>query len=143
MRRSARTRSSRWREIPCSHPTPRRRSSGIRKICRRFIGKFIKYYSLTVISPFCLTGAVTQELSQGYGLHCFDMREGRWDEEMCGRLGIPMEFPSGDRFLRHSGGNRHREGGGRERAAGRESPVVAGGLDAACGTLGSWCDPSG
>lgn len=36
-----------------------------------------------------LTGAMTQELSQGYGLHCFDMRKGTWDEEMCGRLGIP------------------------------------------------------
>ena len=33
-----------------------------------------------------LTGQMTQDLSQGYGLHCFDMRTGTWDEEMCGKL---------------------------------------------------------
>ena len=41
---------------------------------------------------FKLTGAITQDMSQGYGLHCFDMKKGCWDEEMCRRLGIPMEF---------------------------------------------------
>lgn len=30
-----------------------------------------------------LTGEYTQELSQGYGLHCFDMRRGTWDMDMC------------------------------------------------------------
>ena len=39
-----------------------------------------------------LTGNMTQELSQGYGLHCFDMRKGCWDEDMCKALGIPIEF---------------------------------------------------
>ena len=39
-----------------------------------------------------LTDAVTQDVSQGYGLHCFDMRKGCWDEKMCECLGIPMDF---------------------------------------------------
>ena len=41
---------------------------------------------------FKLTGALTQDVSQGYGLHCFNMKKGCWDEKMCERLGIPMEF---------------------------------------------------
>ena len=32
---------------------------------------------------FKLTDAITQDVSQGYGLHCFDMKKGCWDEEMC------------------------------------------------------------
>ena len=83
-----------------------------------------------------LTGAITQDLSQGYGLHCFDMRTGTWDEEMCGKLGIPLEFlpeivPC-DKVV-----------GTVTKAAADQSglavgtPVVAGGLDAACGTLGA------
>ena len=83
-----------------------------------------------------MTGAVTQDLSQGYGLHCFDMRTGSWDENMCVKLGIPVEFlpeivPC-DEVV----------GTVTEEAAimsGLEAgiPVVAGGLDAACGTLGA------
>ena len=30
-----------------------------------------------------LTGKLSQDISQGYGLHCFDMGTGRWNEEMC------------------------------------------------------------
>ena len=37
---------------------------------------------------FKLTGEVTQELSQGYGHHCFRMRTGEWDMDMCKELGI-------------------------------------------------------
>ena len=39
-----------------------------------------------------LTGVISQDVSQGYGLHCFDMKKACWDEEMCELLGIPMEF---------------------------------------------------
>lgn len=83
-----------------------------------------------------LTGAVTQDVSQGYGLHCFDMRSGTWDKEMCEKLGIPVDFlpeiVSCDTVV----------GTVTEQAAGESglfagTPVVAGGLDAACGTLGA------
>ena len=55
-------------------------------------GKIYKILQSNSFIAYRLTGAVTQDLSQGYGLHCFDMRTGTWDEEMCDRLGIPMEF---------------------------------------------------
>lgn len=83
-----------------------------------------------------LTGAVSQDLSQGYGLHCFDMRRGCWDEAMCEKLGIPMEFlpeiVSCDTVVGTVTKKASEECG---LAVG--TPVVAGGLDAACGTLGA------
>ena len=83
-----------------------------------------------------LTGAVTQDLSQGYGWHCFSMREGTWDREMCEKLGIPESFlppivPC-DQII----GTVTREAAGKSGLA-EGTPVVAGGLDAACGTLGA------
>lgn len=99
-------------------------------------GKIYKILQSNSFIAYRLTGAVTQDLSQGYGLHCFDMRTGTWDKEMCDRLGIPMEFLPDivpcDRVV----------GTVTEEAAARcgltaGTPVVAGGLDAACGTLGA------
>ena len=83
-----------------------------------------------------MTGEITQDLSQGYGLACFDMRTGRWDDGMCEALGIPRKLlpelmPS------------HRIVGKLTKEAAEQTglmegiPVAAGGLDAACGTLGA------
>ncbi|MEE0811314.1 xylulokinase [Blautia sp.] len=85
---------------------------------------------------FKLTGEISQDLSQGYGLHCFDMRTGTWDENMCEKLGIPREFlpeivPC-DRIIGTVTKKAAEESGLAE-----GTPVVAGGLDAACGTLGA------
>lgn len=85
---------------------------------------------------FRLTGAVTQDISQGYGLHCFEMRTGEWNREMCDKLGIPIEF------LPEIVSCDHIVGTVSEEAAEKcglfaGTPVVAGGLDAACGTLGA------
>ena len=99
-------------------------------------GKIYKILQSNSFIAYRLTGAVTQDLSQGYGLHCFDMRTGTWDKEMCDRLGIPMGFLPDivpcDQVV----------GTVTEEAAARcgltaGTPVVAGGLDAACGTLGA------
>lgn len=83
-----------------------------------------------------LTGAVTQDLSQGYGLHCFDMRRGVWDKEMCEKLGIPEGFlprlvPC-DAIV-----GTVTEAAAKESGLAVGTPVAAGGLDAACGTLGA------
>lgn len=83
-----------------------------------------------------LTGALTQDVSQGYGWHCFDMRGGCWQEEMAERMGIPRKLlppivPS-DRVVGEVSATAARETG---LAVG--TPVVAGGLDAACATLGA------
>jgi xylulokinase len=83
-----------------------------------------------------LTGAVTQDLSQGYGYGCFNMRKGCWDRAMARRIGIresllPPLFAC------------HEVVGAVTREAAlltglcEGTPVVAGGLDAACGTLGA------
>ena len=82
-----------------------------------------------------LTGAVTQDLSQGYGWHCFDMRNGVWDLEMAKELGIPAHFLPDiipcDAVAGHVTAHAARQTGLLE-----GTPVVAGGLDACCGTLG-------
>lgn len=83
-----------------------------------------------------LTGAVTQDVSQGYGLHCFDMRNGSWNEEMCTKLGIPMEFLPDIVSCDHVVGTVTEKAAG-ECGLAEGTPVVAGGLDAACGTLGA------
>lgn len=85
---------------------------------------------------FKLTGAVSQDLSQGYGLHCFNMRTGAWEEDRCKKLGIPREFlpeivPC-DKIIGTVTKKAAEQSGLSE-----GTPVVAGGLDAACGTLGA------
>ena len=83
-----------------------------------------------------LTGSITQDVSQGYGLHCFDMKTGTWDEEMCKKLGIPVEFLpeicACDKIV-----GTVTEKASMECGLAVGTPVVAGGLDAACGTLGA------
>ena len=85
---------------------------------------------------FRLTGVMTQDMSQGYGLHMFHMEKGTYDDDLCEELGISREklpdiFPS------------HQVIGGVTAKAAEltglkpGTPVVAGGLDAACGTLGA------
>ncbi|MDR1568979.1 MAG: xylulokinase [Oscillospiraceae bacterium] len=83
-----------------------------------------------------LTGRITQDVSQGYGYQCFDIRRCRWDEDALRALLIPAgmlpEVVECDEIV-----------GGITAAAARETgllagtPVVAGGLDAACGALGT------
>lgn len=83
-----------------------------------------------------LTGKMSHDISQGYGLHCFHMRTGRWDEDMCRQMGIPAGLlpeivPS------------HQIIGTVTRKAAEQTglmpgiPVAAGGLDAACSALGA------
>ena len=83
-----------------------------------------------------MTGEITQDISQGYGLACFDMRKGCWDEEMCETLGIPRrmlpEIVPCHQIVGRLTGEAAKQMGLREGI-----PVAAGGLDAACGTLGA------
>lgn len=85
---------------------------------------------------FKLTGEMTQDLSQGYGLHCFNMRTGKWDDRMCDRLGIPREFLPEICGCDEIVGTVTKEAA-RETGLAEGTPVAAGGLDAACGTLGA------
>lgn len=83
-----------------------------------------------------LTGEMTQDLSQGYGIHMFNMNTGKWDKELCDEFGIDInKLPniySCDDVIGVVNDIASMETG---LAIG--TPVVAGGLDAACGTLGA------
>ncbi|MCI9150127.1 MAG: xylulokinase [Lachnospiraceae bacterium] len=83
-----------------------------------------------------LTGALTQDLSQGYGLHCFDIHKGQWDMDMCSRLGIRPELLP-DLYPCHAVIGTVTGQAAEECGLSAGTPVAAGGLDAACGTLGA------
>lgn len=83
-----------------------------------------------------LTGVLSQDKSQGYGLHCFDMHSGEWSEDMCSRLGIPTGFLP-DIYECHQLVGKVTEAAAMLCGLAAGTPVVAGGLDAACGTLGA------
>ena len=91
---------------------------------------------------FKLTDAVTQDICQAYGLHCFDMRKGRWDNELCAEMGIrPSLLP--DIYPCHAIVGKVTKSAARETGLCEGIPVAAGGLDAACGTLGAGVIRSG
>lgn len=83
-----------------------------------------------------MTGRISQDISQGYGWHCFDMHTGEWNEDMARAIGLePSMLPpvcGCDEIV----GSVSKDGAA---ACGllQGTPVVAGGLDAACGTLGA------
>ena len=83
-----------------------------------------------------MTGEITQDLSQGYGLACFDMRKGCWDEEACEALGIPRKLLP-EIVNCHQVIGRLTKEAAEQTGLKEGTPVVAGGLDAACGTLGA------
>lgn len=85
---------------------------------------------------YCLTEVFSQDKSQGYGIHCFDMHTGQWDEEMCKRLGISMNLLP-DIYDCHQVVGKVTEKAAKLTGLAVGTPVVAGGLDAACGTLGA------
>ena len=85
---------------------------------------------------------MTQDLSQGYGLHCFDMRTGTWNEEMCQKFGFSSELLP-EIHACHEVIGEVNEKAAKESGLAEGTPVVAGGLDAACGTLGAGVIHSG
>ncbi len=85
---------------------------------------------------FRLTGNMTQDISQGYGLHCFNMWTGTWDEKLCEALEIPRALLP-DIFPSHAVIGTVNSQAAKESGLTAGTPVAAGGLDAACGTLGA------
>lgn len=100
---------------------------------------FRKTYKILQSNSFIaykLTGVMTQDVSQGYGLHLFNMKTGQYDESLANALDIPLDiFPEIHACHEVIGGVTKKAA---EVTGLREgTPVVAGGLDAACGTLGA------
>lgn len=83
-----------------------------------------------------LTGAIVQDVCQGYGFQCFDMRRGIWNEAIVSELEIRRsllpEFVECDQIV----GKVNREAAIQTGLC-EGIPVVIGGLDAACGSLGA------
>lgn len=83
-----------------------------------------------------LTGIVSQDVSQGYGLHVFDIKEKQYDKDLCKILDIDFDtLPTIYESCQVVGGVT----AAAAKATGlvQGTPVVAGGLDAACGSLGA------
>ncbi len=82
-----------------------------------------------------LTGVMTQEHSQGYGWNCYKMQEGVYDLALCEELGVRTDLLP-EIVPCHEVIGTITEKASAETGLPVGVPVVAGGLDAACGTLG-------
>lgn len=85
---------------------------------------------------FCLTGEMSQEVSQGYGWQCFDMKKGQWDVNLCRELGLRDSILP-EIVSCHSVIGRVSKEAALQSGLLEGTPVVAGALDAACGALGA------
>ncbi len=95
-----------------------------------------KFLQSNSFIAFKLTGQISQDLSQGYGIHSFNMKEGKWDDSFCDELGfdrdkLPEIYQCHDVIGEVTGAAAAQTG------LVKGTPVVAGGLDASCGTLGA------
>ena len=83
-----------------------------------------------------LTGVMSQDMSQGYGIHFFDMKELKYDEDLAKEFGLDTSLVPPLYNCDEIVGEITAEAAS---ATGLPTgiPVVAGGLDAACGTLGA------
>lgn len=99
----------------------------------RYADKFLQSNSYVV---WMLTGVMSQDLSQSYGLHFFDVNKLRYDAGLAERLGLSTDLVPDlcpcDQVV-----GRVTEAAARATGLTAGTPVVAGGLDAACGTLGA------
>jgi len=95
-----------------------------------------KFLQSNAYIVFKLTGKYSQDYSQGYGFHFFNMSKGCWDEEIADELNIPLEFMSPFFHCHQVVGEVTRQAS-EETGLKQGIPVVAGGLDAACCTLGA------
>lgn len=83
-----------------------------------------------------LTGVMSQDISQGYGIHFFDMKTCKYDESLAKELGIPLDKVP-DIFPSHEVVGEVTKEVAEITGLSPGTKVVAGGLDAACGTLGA------
>ena len=98
--------------------------------------KTYKFLQSNGFLVYRLTGEVSQDMSQGYGFHFFDMKKGEYNADTAKILGLDL-----NKFVKPS--PCHSVVGGVTEEVAKltglkeGTPVVAGGLDAACCTLGA------
>lgn len=95
-----------------------------------------KFLNSNSFLAYRMTGNLSQDPSQGYGFHFYDMASGQWNKEMAEKLGLSLDHMAPIHKC-------HDVVGGVTQAVAAATglkagtPVVAGGLDAACCTLGA------
>lgn len=95
-----------------------------------------KFLQSNSFIAFKLTGQISQDLSQSYGIHSFNMNEGKWDDSFCEELGFDRnKLPEICRCHQIIGEVTSEAAA--QTGLVKGIPVVAGGLDACCGTLGA------
>ena len=104
--------------------------------CPEVYGRVDTFLQSNSFIAYRLTGVLSQDVSQLYGLQFFNLRNLKPDKELTRELGldldlIPEVFPC-DQIIGGVSEEASRLTGLKE-----GTPVVAGGLDAACGTLGA------
>ena len=100
---------------------------------------FAKTYKFLQSNSFIgyrLTDVLSQDYSQGYGLHFFDMKTCTYDEELAELLGLSVDLVP-PLYTCDSVIGTVTEKAAAQTGLAAGTPVVAGGLDAACGTLGA------
>jgi xylulokinase len=95
-----------------------------------------KFLQSNAYIVFKLTGEYSQDYSQGYGFHFFDMTQGVWDGNVAEKMNISLDFMS-PLFHCHDVVGTITQKAAAETGLAMGTPVVAGGLDAACCTLGA------
>jgi xylulokinase len=95
--------------------------------------KFLQCNSFIV---YKLTGNFTHDLSQGNGVHAFDIEKGQWDYDLSEQMGIKPSLLA-PLFDSSEVVGEVTNKAAVESGLAKGTPVVAGGLDAACGTLGA------
>lgn len=98
-------------------------------------GKAARVLGSNSFIAYRLTGITSQDLSQGYGFQCFNMRKGQWDRDTIRELGIREELFPDIVGCSDIIGTVTKEAAALTGLA-EGTAVVAGGLDAACATLG-------
>jgi xylulokinase len=98
--------------------------------------KSVKILQSNSFIVYRLTDRISQDKSQGYGLQCFDMRRGEWNEDMCKMLGVD-QYLLPDIYASHEIVGKVTAQAAALTGLAEGTPVAAGGLDAACGTLGA------
>lgn len=95
-----------------------------------------KFLQSNAYLVFKLTGEYSQDYSQGYGFHFFDMAKGVWNETVAEQMNISLDLMA-PLFRCHDVVGTVTQKAAAETGLAVGTPVVAGGLDAACCTLGA------
>ena len=106
---------------------------------RHYADVFKRAYKVLQSNSFIvykLTGKFSQDISQGYGLHFFNIRTGEWEADAAREMGVELSLMPDIIKCHDIVGGVAKEAAALTGIA-EGTPVIAGGLDAACSTLGA------